>query len=292
MKSTFKTRFWKLMKWSALLFAALFVFRLTYGYFEPGSRNYEDYSNDFFSNISDLKKNYASEKISGRGEAAPPLPGSGQKFEKTATVRSKTTHFDNDEKLIKSKVKSYNAIIQYEQNTGQQGDREIHLLIGVNPSLFDSFYFDIQKIGTIKAKEVTKVDKTNEYRELNAKRISIEKTLQSLIELKSKSGAIADFVSLNYKIMEIEEKLQDLGVELGNFDTENEFCTVRISMYEGSTEYSISFIHRVRVALEWSIRYFAIIVFTSMGLSVTLFILLLIIDKLKLMNVVNKKINE
>nr|GFD12335.1 hypothetical protein [Tanacetum cinerariifolium] len=101
--------------------------------------------------------------------------------------------------------------------------------------------------------EITKVDKTNEYRQLNAKKVSIEKTLASLNELKSKGGQISDFVSLNDKILEIEEKLQELGVELGNFDAENEFCTVKFSLYEGATEKSISFIHRLKVALEWTI---------------------------------------
>lgn len=148
--------------------------------------------------------------------------------------------------------------------------------------MFDTFYQDVQKIDSIKATEITKVDKTNEYRQLNAKKVSIEKTLQSLNELKSKGGQIADFVALNDKILEIEEKLQELGVELGNFDAENEFCTVKFSLYEGATEKSISFIYRVKVALEWTIKYFSVLVAASLGLSITIFVLLLTADKLKL----------
>ena len=105
---------------------------------------------------------------------------SNQKFEKTASIKTKTSEFEKDEKLIKDKVKNFNSVIQYEQNLGQKGNRQIHLLIGVNPSKFDSFYLEVQKIGVIKATEITKVDKTNEYRQLNAKKASIEKTLQSL----------------------------------------------------------------------------------------------------------------
>ena len=110
--------------------------------------------------------------------------------------------------------------------------------------------------------------------------------------MKSKGGEIADFVSLNEKILEVEEKLQGLGVELGNFDTENEFCTVKLSLYEGAAEKNISFIHRVKIALEWAIKYFAIIVFCILGLSVTIFVLLLIIDKLKIINIVNSRMNQ
>ena len=121
-----------------------------------------------------------------------------KKFEKTASIKSKTSEFDQDENLIKAKTKSYNAIIQYEQNLGQKGNRQIHLLIGVNPAKFDNFYLDLQKIGTLKGIEITKVDKTNEYRQLNAKKISIEKMLASLNELKSKGGQFEDFISLKF----------------------------------------------------------------------------------------------
>ena len=275
------------------IFILLFVFRLIYGYVSTDKSYGSDYSDNFFSSIDNLRKNYASEKISMKEnvQVASNI-ASNQKFEKTASIKTKTSEFEKDEKLIKDKAKNFNSVIQYEQNLGQKGNRQIHLLIGVNPSKFDSFYLEVQKIGVIKATEITKVDKTNEYRQLNAKKASIEKTLQSLTDLKTKGGQIADFVSLNDKILEIEAKAQELGVELGNFDTENEFCTIKLSMYEGATEKNISFIHRVKVALEWTIKNFAVIVFTTLIASLAIFVLLLIIDKLKVINAINKKLNE
>ncbi len=293
MTTNFKTRFWNLGKWYAVLFVVLFVFRLIYGYVATSNDNGGDYSDNFFSSIDNLRKNYASEKIAMKGDVqVSSNMVSNQKFEKTASIKTKSAEFEKDEQALKSTTKSYNAVIQYEQNLGQKGNRQIHLLIGVNPAMFDSFYIDIQKIGIVKATEITKVDKTNEYRQLNAKKTSIEKTLQSLNELKSKGGQIADFVSLNDKILEIEEKLQGLGVELGNFDAENEFCTVKLSMYEGATEINISFVHRLKVALEWTIKYFAIIAVTTLVLAMTIFILLLIADKLKIIDAVRSKLEE
>ncbi len=293
MTTNFKTRFWKTSKWFVGLFILLFVFRLIYGYVAIDINNGSDYSDNFFSSIDNLRKNYASEKIAMKGDVQVSQNiASNQKFEKTASIKTKTSEFEKDEKQLKAKSKAYNAVIQYEQNLGQKGNRQIHLLIGVNPTLFDSFYVDIQKIGVIKAMEITKVDKTNEYRQLNAKKTSIEKTLQSLNDLKSKGGQIADFVALNDKILEIEAKAQELGVELGNFDAENEFCTVKLSMYEGATEKNITFIHRIKVALEWTIKYFAIIAFTTLVLALTIFVLLLLVDKLKIINTVRNKLNE
>ncbi len=293
MTTSFKTRFWKTSRWFVGLFVLLFVFRLIYGYVAIDNNYSNDFSDNFFSSIDNLRKNYASEKSTMKSDVQVSSNiASNQKFEKTASIKTKTSEFENDEKLLKSKTNSYNAVIQYEQNLGQKGNRQIHLLIGVNPAMFDSFYIDIQKIGVIKATEITKVDKTNEYRQLNAKKISIEKTLQSLNELKTKGGQIADFISLNDKILETEEKLQELGVELGNFDAENEFCTVKLSIYEGATEKGVSFIHRLKVALEWTIKYFAIIAITTLVLVLTIFVLLLIVDKLKIVNAVKSKLNE
>lgn len=293
MSTTFKTRFLKISKLFGSLFILMFLFRIIYGYVASDNNNGGDYSDNFFSSIDNLRKNYASEKSSMKGDVQVSSNfASNQKFEKTASTKSKTSEFEKDEKLLKQKSKSYNAVIQYEQNLGQKGKRQIHLLIGVSPEKFDSFYLEIQKIGVVKATEITKVDKTNEYRQLNAKKASIEKTLQSLNDLKSKAGAIADFVALNDKILEIEAQAQELGVELGNFDAENEFCTVKLSMYEGMTDINISFIYRLKVALEWTIKYFALIALSTLMLSFAIFVLLIVIDKLKIISAINSKINE
>ena len=63
-------------------------------------------------------------------------------------------------------------------------------------------------------------------------------------------------------------------------------------MYEGATEKNISFIHRIKVALEWTVKYFAIIALTILVLALTIFVLLLIVDKLKIINAVKNKLNE
>jgi hypothetical protein len=294
MKNNFRRRSWMIGRWYIGLFILLFVFRLIYGYVSTATNVVTDYSDNFFGSIDNLRRNYASEKIMMKGgevQAASAM-AANQKYEKTASLRTKTAEFEQDEKIVKSSVKAFSAVIQYEQNLGQKGSRQIHLLIGVNPALFDSLYMDLTKVGLLKATEITKVDKTNEYRQLNAKKASIEKTLQSLNELKTKGGEIADFVALNDKILEIEARAQELGVELGNFDAENEFCTVKLSMYEGAAEKSITVMHRVKVAFEWTIKYFGLLVVAGFVVALSIFILILIVDKMKLIGLIRNKMNE
>lgn len=281
----FKLMYNRYFQWAIGVFFMLFIFRLSYGYLEKNNNNNLNNNGDFFSSIQDLRKNYASEKggNSIKFEANPNPQqsfNSNQKYEKTASIKSKTANFESDKTKTERVTKDFKAVIQYEKNEGKKGNREMHLLIGVNPVLFDSFYLEIQKIGTLNATEITKIDKTNEYRQLNAKKVSLEKTLASLNELKTRGGAIGDYVTLHDKILEIENQMQGLGVELGNFDSENEFCSIRFSLYEGGSSKGVSLIYRIKVALEWTIKYYAMMVFSGLCLSAFIFILLLIIARL------------
>src|SRR5882724_496112 len=261
MTTSFKRRFRALITWLVLPFVLLFVFRLMYGYAATTAGSGYDYSSDFFSSVGHLRKNYASEKIALKANVQRQAEiASAQKYEKTATIKSKTSQFEKDQADVRKATTGFNGVIQYEQSLGNKGNRELHLLIGVNPAAFDSFYTVVQQIGTIKATEITKVDKTNEYRQLNAKKASLEKTLASLEELKSKGGQIADYISLHDKILEIETNLQELGVELGNFNSENEFCTVRFSLYEGAPKQEVGLFTRMKTALEWTIKYYAVFI--------------------------------
>lgn len=295
MQTSFKKQIRKISLLFGCLFLLLFLFRLSYGYWgmQVGAGGEYEVNSDFFSSLQNLRKNYASEKI--KNTVMPPGQGdfsSSQKYEKTATVRSRTPHFEEDEALIRKTAGAFSAPIQYEQGQGKKGNRELYLSIGVAPAVFDSFYHAVQQIGELRSTTITKIDKTNEYRQLNAKKTSLEKTLGSLNELKSKAGAISDFVSLHEKILEIETQIQELGVDLGNYNTENEFCTLRFSLYEGSSGQKISTFYRVKTALEWTIKYYAVLIAALVGVLGCALILLLILDRLKIFSAIVTRIRE
>ncbi|WP_295119854.1 DUF4349 domain-containing protein [uncultured Chitinophaga sp.] len=293
MQTLFKTRFRRLALWAAAAFIIMFLFRLLYGYAYQGVGGSDlNLTSDYFDGLSNLRRNYASEKLSLKESGAvrlegSPNPPSNQKYEKTASLRSQSADFENDARKIRQATESFRAIVQYEQAMGLKGKRELHLMIGVNPAAFDSFYMAMQKIGDIKANEITKVDKTNEYRQLNAKKASLEKTLASLMELKSRGGgAISDLVGLHDKIMEIESLMQELGVELGNFNTENEFCTVKLSIYEGkpAATKDVSFMQRAKVALEWTLKWYLVLMAAIAFASLSILFIIYIADKLKIIS--------
>ena len=293
-----KGRFLKTARWAVLIFAFMFVTRLVYGYFNKSLGNDGGFSQSgYFDQIQGLRKNYATDKQMkfSNLSVAPTMPSpaaAAQKYEKTANLNAKTNDFENDEKILRGKVKSYNAVIQYENSTGKKGDRELHLMVGIQPERFDTFYFDIQKIGSVKSLSISKTDKTNEYRELNAKKTSLEKTLASLNELKQRGGNISDYVGLHDKILEIEGKMQELGVQLGNFDEENEFCTVRFSLIEGQGAKEVSFFQRLKVAFEWTVKYYLMLMVGAAFALLCVFLFLLILDKFGIFKMLLTKMNE
>ncbi|MBC7776285.1 MAG: DUF4349 domain-containing protein [Phycisphaerae bacterium] len=271
----------KTFSWLSSIFLLMFFCRLFYGYYYPGTANDNGGISLDSEDFSVSRKNYASEKI--KGESAPqqqPSLSQSQKFEKIATLRSKSGQFEDDDTRLKTLVKGFAAVIQYEQNTGNPGHRTLNLLIGVKPERFDSFYTEAQKIGRILSKSITKTDKTNEYLQLNAKRISLEKTRNALLELKSRGGKIDEYIGLENRILEIEGQLQELGVQIGDYDEENEFCTIRFSLYEGERT-DISFAQRLKVAFEWTAKYYLMLMVGMAFALVAALVLQSIVEKLR-----------
>lgn len=272
-------------------FVILFVVRLTYGYLTPIEQAMlserqpsVDAAGEFdllrtsIGGRSGSLKNYASEKLKVQYEGAPQASSVDQKYEKVASVVSQTNAFEEDEKRVRDAVKTYNALIQFEQSSGLSGSRRVELAIGVPPDRFDPMVGELKHIGALSSIRIDKADKTNEYKELNAKRASLEKTRDALIGLKGKAGRIEEFTNLENRILEIEEQIQSTGVQLGDYDKENEFCTVKLALREkGAAQPGISFRHRAVVALAWTIKYYTfLLAFLIFGTLLTLLVVVVL----------------
>ncbi len=282
MRTFVKTRFKKFLSAFVLLFIVLFVCRLIYGYKTVPDQQLPEVFNETIEfqtveTVSIGRKNYATKKWEQVGQS---LTSVDQKYEKVADITALSTQFEDEEKLIRKQIKKYNGLIQFENKSGNHGHRKLNLTIGIPPESFDLIYTDLVKIGIILSKQITKTDKTNEYKELNARKSSLEKIRRSLVDLKSKGGRIDEYMQLENRILEIEHQLQELGVSLGNFDDENEFCTVKIMLSESSLT-TIGMLQRLKVAFEWTVKNY---LFLMIGLSfMTLFtyLLLLSIEKIR-----------
>lgn len=263
----------KYFVWFLAGFILFFLFRLAYGYMyvpDNGQSGWQQESSDGGFEMS--KRNYATEKFKNV-DTSVPTPGSDQKYEKVGSASSVTDDFDEDQKRVRELIKQYEGIIQYEQMGGLSPTRYMQLGIGVPPAAFDSLVAQIQRIGSLRSLSINKTDKTNEYRQLLANIEALEKSRQSMIELKSQSGRIDEYINLENKVMELDERIRELGVSMGEFDTENEFCTVKFTLKEKYSEVkNISMIHRVKVALEWTVKYYSITIMALLIFFVAAFL--------------------
>ncbi len=227
----------------AISFAVLFLGRFLYQWFNPatsspgstyfyGNMN-EEQSINTSDNIS-VKRNFASYKLKSTSTTTVNQAQiqNDQKYEKVASMTSHSDDFDKDSQNLRSTISNYQAVIQYENKTGLKPNRSLYLQIGVFPDMFDAFLEEMQKVGTLSSLNISKTDQTSEFKKLAAKKISLENTRRSLLALKSRGGTIKDLMQLEEKLQAVEQEIQELGVNLGDFSVENEFCTVRFNLSE------------------------------------------------------------
>lgn len=242
--------------------AALFLLK-----FLVGEKPIAPVAGDFHSGAVSFemaRKNYASQKLSG-GVIAP---GDAEKYEKIATIGQSTSKFDADRAKVDALIASSGGLTQYEQQQGLAGRRTLQLGIGVPPARFDFFIEEARKIAKVTYLAIVKTDKTNEYRQLRAKRESLEKALKALTEMAGAGGSVDERLKVQARLGEIEEKIQNLGVSLGDFNAENEFCTVKLTLAEIAAPLSPSQVARALGAFFWALEHFF---FLAVGLLVLAF---------------------
>ena len=207
-------------------------------------------------------RNYASTKVKFKpAQVGGAFRSVDQKYEKIANVGLRTLEFESDEQKLRSLIKDNSALIQFEQRQGLKRSRSLRLAIGVNPDKFDPFVAEVQQVGKLYQLTIDTSDKTNEYRDLQAKRASLETSRKALTELKQREGDIAAMVELEKQILKLEQAIQALGVSLGDFDVENEFVTVKVLLVETRRKVvrNISIWKRLLDTFAWTVQAYAML---------------------------------
>lgn len=197
------------------------------------------------------RKNYASAKTGKPEPSGQPL-GDVQKYERVASLSQQTTAFDSDRVRLDAAIAAQLGIVQLERGSGLVGHRVLYLGIGVPPDRFDAFIAAARAIGKTALITTVKNDKTNDYLQLRAKRTTLEKTRAALEALQGAGGSIDERIHVQSELAGVEEKIQELGVSLGDFDSQNELCTVRLTLEEAAPPIKASLLPMVMAALSWA----------------------------------------
>ena len=247
---------------SLILFFIVFICRVFYGLYFDKNDILISYNSEGSYSSEHKITNVATDRISKVDNSGQKIV-LDQKYEKTANLSSNTLDFENDNQNLRSIIKENNAVIQMERLSGLKGSQKLSIVIGVSPNSFDKILDDISKIGSITSFNVNKVDKTDEFRKITAEIETLNKTKMSYLAIKEKGGAVKDLLIIEEKILEIEKNLQNLGVNLGLYSTENSFCTVNLDLNEQTKkQISASFIIRtIGNSFTWTILTFVSIMF-------------------------------
>ena len=223
---------------AAAVFLALFATRLVYELGRsrdvryPQRVAFEEAAQSLSAgNQAPSKRNYASAKIAIAQPSAP-AQLMEQKYEQVASLASSTSDFEGDAQRIRSAARAAGAVVQREDSYGLPGSRSLSLGLGVVPASFDATIEALREIGKLESISVNKADRTADYRALEARRLSLEKTRDGLAALRRAGSALADLVALETKILEIEGQIQELGVSLGDFSEGSSLCTVNVFLRE------------------------------------------------------------
>jgi uncharacterized protein YfcZ (UPF0381/DUF406 family) len=258
-----------------MLWVALFVYK-----FALGEAQIPPANAPFFNPVSNFdaaRKNYASMKQLPDGIAQS---GESQKYEKIATIGQSTSDFDTDRAKADALIAASAGLTQYELQQGLRGARILNLTIGVPPTKFDPFIDELQKIAKNTMLIIVKTDKTNEFRQLRARRETLEKTRKALTEMAGSGGSIDERLKVQAQLTQVEDKLQDLGVALGDFNAENEFCTVKLTLAEIAAKLGPSTAARAFRAFVWATEYFFFLAAGALMLTLALWLVALIIGLL------------
>jgi hypothetical protein len=205
--------------------------------------------------VSASRKNYASAKIVvTQADSAQTVE---QKYERISTIDTKTSAWDDDVKTLESAIAAVGGMVQRENSYGLSGARVLSLSLGVVPDIFGDAVERLKSIGDLASINTVKQDRTGDFRALEAKRLSLEKTRDGLAALRSAGAALADRIELETRILEIEGQIQELGVGLGDFSETNSFCTIEFTLREiASRPLPARLAKAAFAALEWSAAVF------------------------------------
>ena len=276
-----------------LMFTLLLVARLIFGYitYPDGYQS----RNTGFGSIGDFelaRKNYASNKTAKGSMSQSSTTAVDQKYEKVGSLANSTDEYEKNETALYTLIKDEDLMIQLENKSGLPDARKLNIALGVIPDKFDATIEQLKQIGTVRRIQIDKKDKTNEYKKLEAKRVSLQKARESLIALKQTGGDVKDMIELTNRLLVIENDIQDLGVSLGEFDENNEFCTVKFVLMEVRKPVykKLSLTHRLHVAAVWATKVF--ISFWAMIAISLLGVWLAFIVGAKVMAVVNSRLQD
>jgi hypothetical protein len=225
-----------------LLFLILWVVGLSGGYALPLPRASADSA--AFSSVPRREDGLARQQFANNlrdlGLAREPVRGvldradldKIQVHEKIGRVATTTTDFAADEAAIRTVLEGQKAVVVNETAGGVAPARRLTLEVGVSPDKFDLLMAELQRIGRLESLRVEQHDRTGEFRQLAARRQSLNKHLETVSKLSARDNTTDDSLKLAREVKDIERELETLSAQAGDFLGKESLYTVSVTLVE------------------------------------------------------------
>jgi hypothetical protein len=153
--------------------------------------------------------------------------------EKSARIATSAVSFEADEAEVRAAIEEQRALVINETSGGREPERRLTLEIGVHPDKYDALVDRLGRIGRLESVSVQQQDRTNEFRQLYARRQSLKKQLESVRKLLARDHpTIDDSLKVEQKIHDLERELRSVSVQLGDLVGKESFYHVYLTLVE------------------------------------------------------------
>ncbi len=117
-----------------------------------------------------------------------------------------------------------------------QGEEYMYLNIRVLTEELKLFENDIKEFGDVKNYNLISTDITNTYYDLENDKIRLQSEYDRLLELMQDASITEIVTSINPRLFEIEQRLNEINKELTNYDTSLKYSYVNIRLSNNNVE--------------------------------------------------------
>ncbi len=194
--------------------------------------------------IADYDKPAESEEAEGVGTWTAGKDETAQTSEKLVyrgSLTIETKEYENSVKALRDKIRSYNGIIESE-NEYEEGSYylsnelkklwSLSMTVRIPTERYEEFMSGGADIGNVISRSSSAENISRRYNDVSAQIEALEKQQKRLLEMMDEAKTIEDMIAVEDRLSEVQYQLNYLKTDRESMDTDVAYSTITISLRE------------------------------------------------------------
>lgn len=169
--------------------------------------------------------------------AAPNTADAGRKIVRTAEMTVETEHYDKSASDFQTAVAKFGGYIESSNIQGSgvnAGDtkRTATYTVRVPAEKLDAFLDSAGAVGSVTAKSIRGQDITQSYTDSDARLKALKEERDRILELMNKAAKIDDVITIEQRLTDVQNEIEQLTAHLKNWDSLVALSTVTVTIQE------------------------------------------------------------